>query len=275
MITLRAFDNKHLRQGILEQVIVPTIFPDGTSQVWKLPENMLKLQTFGIVWKFESERELIDVASLVTLLKSLPHKKSHISLHMPYLPYARQDKDISNNTTFQLTVFGTLLDSLNIDHISTVDPHNAAAAKAAIPNLEVMDMRDIHRNIRKKVSPDYVVFPDGGALMRYDSFTDFYATLHCSKDRDQNTGEITGLSLRGPATMTLSNPAKFLIIDDICDGGATFVKVAEAIRKLAPNAQVTLFVTHGIFSKGKRLEGIDEIITTNSLPRNSTALYEV
>jgi ribose-phosphate pyrophosphokinase len=54
-----------------------------------------------------------------------------------------------------------------------------------------------------------------------------------------------------------------LIVDDICDGGATFVALARKLRE-AGAIEVSLFVTHGIFSKGKDLEGIDNIYTTGS-----------
>jgi ribose-phosphate pyrophosphokinase len=53
------------------------------------------------------------------------------------------------------------------------------------------------------------------------------------------------------------------IVDDICDGGGTFIGVAEELRKL--NAvKIILVISHGIFSKGLSLQNVDEIYCTNS-----------
>jgi ribose-phosphate pyrophosphokinase len=43
---------------------------------------------------------------------------------------------------------------------------------------------------------------------------------------------------------------KFLIIDDICDGGRTFIELVKAIQEQLPDAECYLCVTHGIFSAG-------------------------
>jgi ribose-phosphate pyrophosphokinase len=70
---------------------------------------------------------------------------------------------------------------------------------------------------------------------------------------------------------------KVLIVDDICDGGATFIRAARALRAIEPDVEVGLCVTHGIFSKGRQHlldNGIDKIYTTNSLLKND-GNYEV
>lgn len=60
-----------------------------------------------------------------------------------------------------------------------------------------------------------------------------------------------------------------MIIDDICDGGATFIDLARQLSKCDPKS-ITLFVTHGIFRNGTNDlydAGITRIITTDSLPQ--------
>ena len=57
-----------------------------------------------------------------------------------------------------------------------------------------------------------------------------------------------------------------LIVDDICDGGRTFIELAKEIRKQT-NLPIYLIVTHGIFSAG--FEQLNEyfagIFCTNSI----------
>lgn len=60
---------------------------------------------------------------------------------------------------------------------------------------------------------------------------------------------------------------KLLVIDDICDGGGTFVLLANELKKHNPT-RFSLFVTHGIFSKGVEVlydAGYSSVITTDSL----------
>jgi phosphoribosylpyrophosphate synthetase len=45
-----------------------------------------------------------------------------------------------------------------------------------------------------------------------------------------------------------------IIVDDICDSGMTFLKSADIIRKVNPDIELILIITHGIFSAG--LEGL-------------------
>jgi ribose-phosphate pyrophosphokinase len=62
------------------------------------------------------------------------------------------------------------------------------------------------------------------------------------------------------------NDLKYIIIDDICDGGRTFVELAKAIKAGRPTAKIYLIVTHGIFSAGydQLSEYVDRVYTTNS-----------
>jgi ribose-phosphate pyrophosphokinase len=67
----------------------------------------------------------------------------------------------------------------------------------------------------------------------------------------------------------------FVICDDICDGGRTFIEIAKAIQDVRPkeifNDKIYLCVTHGIFSAGfEELEKyFTAIFTTNSVKEDS------
>lgn len=67
----------------------------------------------------------------------------------------------------------------------------------------------------------------------------------------------------------------FFILDDICDGGRTFIEIAKAIKMKQSlssavhpenHGKIYLVVTHGIFSAGLKPlnEYFDGIYTTNS-----------
>lgn len=244
--------------------VKPTIFPDGTSQVWKLPADALEpsRSTVSIEWFFEEERELIDLASLV----KLAGLRSKI-LYLPYLPYARQDKEVSNATTFNFRVFGEMLNWLGFDQIRSVDAHNPELAAKLITGFWNVPPLNFHDSVIKKFKPSCLVFPDNGAWARYG----YHATINLigHKERDPLTGAIISYSLIGSEEQTYGN--RFLIIDDICDGGRTFLEAAKQLKLMhGPDIKIGLAVTHGIFSQGRKVledAGI-EIFTTTSILKN-------
>jgi len=67
-----------------------------------------------------------------------------------------------------------------------------------------------------------------------------------------------------------------IIVDDICDGGRTFITLSRKLKEQGA-AKVLLYVTHGIFSQGVDvLKGyIDQIFTTNSFPNVTSDFMRV
>lgn len=231
--------------------ITPTIFPDKTSQVWKIDESILKSSPVDIWWEFESEAELLHLAQLKTLLD---HFNCSSRLHIPYLPYARQDKDISNEATFALHSFMDLLNSLCFEAVTSFDAHSSVSKGIFnFVNIDpILSIKDAMNDAR----PDCVVFPDKGAMDRYKIVG--IENVFAQKTRDQSTGEITGTFI----TESVKGK-KCLIIDDLCDGGMTFIKLSQLL--IANGAiEVDLYVSHGLFTKGIQVltdAGINHIYT--------------
>jgi len=76
-------------------VVVPTMFPDKTSQVWHVqPEALAEVEKTGeadITWEFQHEGEFMHLAQLDTLL-AVAYRPPTRRLRMPYLPYARPQR---------------------------------------------------------------------------------------------------------------------------------------------------------------------------------------
>jgi len=231
--------------------IYPTIFPDKTSQVWKVPEEYFLAERNIITWEFENEAEFFHVAQLKYLLNGFG---SYNTLELPYLPFARQDKIVSNTATFAFWPFVDLLNSLCFSEVKVYDPHNVNLTKQLIDRVEITMPK--HQSLLSKLKAK-PVYPDKGAAERYEVVT--RSTVIFDKDRDPLTGNIKGVKLiKGKI-----EPRTYLIIDDICDGGRTFIEVAKELYRLGAK-EVHLYVSHGIFSKGLeplREAGIKRIFT--------------
>lgn len=251
--------------------VSPTKFPDGTSQVWKLQIDSLKGSNVKVIWYFAEEAELIWVNQLICLL--IQEGIIITELYIPYLPYGRQDKEISNQTTFAKIVFLEMLLTEMVGKVTTLDAHSKHSK---------IDSYNPARYIDKAIAefqPDLVVFPDKGAVFRYSNIVgDNY--IYLNKTRDQLTGEITGLEFTDDfinecITKLDTDTVRLLIVDDICDGGATFNNASlflhTQVNGLGKKAKIGLYVTHGLFSKGyeKMIDsGISAFYTTQSLLRN-------
>ena len=242
--------------------VTPTIFPDKTSQVWKLPEDMLNQARYTIHWFFESEAELFHLAQLVDLLRCRVIRSTPIiDLEMPYLPYARQDKRIGNEASFALHTFARQINALNFNTIQVFDVHSQEAFKLIDRLHADISFFDIINQAVEDSRADVICYPDAGALERYKGFLD--PKIPCcsfSKDRDPLTGYIKKLTLNEEIEL---KGKRVIIVDDLCDGGMTFILTAKELL-IYDVSNVDLYVSHGIFSKGTKVltdAGIKNIYT--------------
>ncbi len=72
-------------------------------------------------------------------------------------------------------------------------------------------------------------------------------------------------------------PGKYLVVDDICDGGGTFLGLADKFWKQTSISTLDLYVTHGIFSKGVRelLRMYHNVYSTDSYCRREADVQYV
>jgi ribose-phosphate pyrophosphokinase len=237
------------------QPLEVTRFPDGTSQVWKLPESVFESKFIIVKWEFAQEGELLHLAQLKDLLDV--SAKAPVSLVIKYLPYGRQDKNIANDATFALHSFAILLNRLNFFEVVIMDPHSDVALKCIKNAFPMYPVKQVEEVIQV-TKTDLLCYPDAGALKKYTNIYEDLDYIWGEKDRDQSTGNILSYKLVGDP-----QGKNVLIVDDLVDGGMTFKLLAKDL--LAAGAkEVNLFATHGIFSKGLKTlrdSGIKRIFT--------------
>lgn len=234
--------------------IEPTIFPDKTSQVWKIG-NVITRSNLYIYWEFEKEEELIWLCQLASLLFSYRR-----ILIVPYWPYARQDKQVSDVLCFSSSVFQRTINEFFRDwEIHILDAHSEDSYRL-ITNSKVINHVPIDAIKPHFHEYDLLLFPDEGAFKRYKE-VDAMRSTHCIKTRNQLTGNIESISL---PDIDFNNK-KVFIVDDICDGGATFINIAEQLVKKGAK-YIGLYVTHGLFTRRREClfeAGINIIHTYN------------
>ena len=187
---------------------------------------------------------------------------SRVILYMPYLPYARHDRPMHNFDSHGLKVFCNLINSLNFHNVVIHDCHSDVGIGLLNNCVNVSQDRllsDFSDNILQINNIDYIIAPDNGAVKKASKIAEEFQLplITCLKERDLATGHIIKYRILD----LIEKPGKALIVDDICDGGATFNILAKSLKKDTPVTEISLYVTHGIFSKGldELFENIDHI----------------
>jgi ribose-phosphate pyrophosphokinase len=197
-----------------------------------------------------------------------------IELYVPYFIGGRSDRLFQyGGVNYLKQVVGPIINSQGYSKVYVMDPHSDVL-EAVINNFAkydnfklvkfALENIDNKNNARERIA---LVSPDAGAYKKiFDVAKEFgiQNIITANKVRDLKTGNIIRTEI---PTLDQHKDLKYVIIDDICDGGRTFVELAKVMKDSRPTAKIYLVVTHGIFSKGLEELGdyFDGIFTTNSV----------
>lgn len=197
-----------------------------------------------------------------------------IDLVLPCIPGARQDR--LNNEGDYLFTLKSIAKEINLrgfSSVTTYDIHSDVAY--LIDRLHVVHVDDIFRH-HKDLSyltgrHQAIIAPDAGSAKRAAKAAKYLEIplVQAWKTRDTTTGKLTGFGYEQGILSEISydyvNP-HFLIVDDLCDGGGTFLGLAKELGKEISLGSLELYITHGLFTQGtqKLSEVFNKIYTTNS-----------
>lgn len=187
-------------------------------------------------------------------------------LVLPYLPSARGDHDATRDaqTVARLTA------ATGIRDVIAADPHSAAWGDAAADcglTVHAISAADLIAGSTLTAAHwqwTGVIAPDKGAVGRAGQVARALGVplRTAGKVRDSATGKLSGFT--PPEGITTG---RFLVVDDICDGGGTFASLAQIVHTAEPAARLHLWVTHGLFT-GRWRENLapnfDSITAANS-----------
>jgi len=267
-------------------------FPDGESFV-KFDYNN---KPINILWRYENDAELMVLAQMYDVMRNVDNdSRMPKNLLIPYLPHARQDRATTKNQPFSLRVLFDFLQSFTGEtntKICTLDIHSSVVYDHHIGSIfDIRQLNNIdssHYSVYlKNEGYDVVVCPDKGAEERADKWQyqlggrgtwhedlddgiprlDVVDFVQCTKTRDPSTGKLSE-----PIVIdidVLSKAKKALLVDDIGTGFGTHVQLGNVLKKINPDMQLDIFVTHSSFTRGKDivLDVFNKVYTTDSLPK--------
>ena len=180
-----------------------------------------------------------------------------LELTLPYFPGARQDRVMVPGEPLTAKVYATFINQLSLKQVTVFDPHSDVVPALLNAPRVISNVGFAKRVLGGLPAETFLVSPDAGALKKVYAVAAAigeHRVIEGSKHRDVRTGALSGFSV----SETDLNRRPCLILDDICDGGGTFVGLAEALRN-ANAGDLYLAVSHGIFSRG--LDELAQVFT--------------
>ena len=245
------------------------IFPDGESKITlrKIPKKSVILvvqSTYPPV-----DTNLLQALSIISQVRKISSRTFAI---IPYMGYARQDKQFLSGEVITMSVVAKMLQSAGAKKVIVVDIHsNTALNHFNIPTENVSAVPELANYFKKlNLKNPLVVSPDMGGSSRSKKFASLLKTdfIVLKKHRDRKTGSVS------IQTAKMDVQGKDLIlVDDIISTGGSIIKAAQFLKKQKCK-RVFVACTHGLLVEGAekkiRKAGVSRIISTNTIPGNTS-----
>ena len=196
------------------------------------------------------------------------------TLVAPYLCYARKDRRTKPRDPVTMRYLATIVESVGVDRVVTVDVHNPAAYENAfrIPTVHLRAAPLFVEAFQSRLGRQdvVVVSPDAGGVKRAEIFRQ---ALERRLDRSvelvfiekfRSEGAVWGGTVVGAVDGRVA-----ILLDDLVSSGTTLAGAAAACRKRGATA-VYAAATHGVFAAEARRTlanaEIDRLLVLDTLP---------
>tara|TARA_B100000029_G_scaffold88978_1_gene78741 strand:- start:7 stop:882 length:876 start_codon:yes stop_codon:yes gene_type:complete len=244
------------------------VFPDGES---KITINQIPKKSIVVVVQSTYPPVDSNLLELLSIVSKVQKFSSKVYAVIPYMGYARQDREFLGGEIVTIGVVGRLLKSAGVKKILTVDIHSKLALKElkiSSENISAMDVLVKHFKKLKMKEP-LVVSPDMGGQERAEKFANLLKTdfIALKKHRDRKTGKVNILS----GKVGVKN-RDLILVDDMISTGGSIVKATQFLKKQKCK-RVFVACTHALLVNDavKKIKdaGVTQIISTNTIPSES------
>lgn len=246
-------------------------FPDGESKITlpRIPK--------GHCIVVQSTHPPVDTNMMHALMltQKVSWTSEKVTVVVPYMGYARQDKEFLRGEIVTLRVVVNMLMAAGADHIITVDIHSASGLNYSNNISSVSAMPTLAKHFESmRLNNPVVVSPDQGGMQRAESFADIMGvqSITMDKKRDRVTGEV---SVSAGSVDVKNND--IILVDDMISTGGSMIKATEALKDMGCG-DVFAACTHALLindaARKLRESGIRQIISANTIP-GQTATVDV
>lgn len=231
-------------------------------QTWATGERCLILGSIA-----PPDDQLLATLLLAHTLKK--EKAREITAILPYLAYARHDKDKSGQSMATAWA-GSLFKASGCDSVITVDLHSEAARRLFPITVISLSPAALFADAIKQhdLCDAIIVAPDEGAIPRCEAVRVAAGMPPGEVPYFEKHRTETGIVHAGPIGRL---GPRAVIVDDILDTGTTLISACERLAEVGVK-ETYVMVTHGLFTgegwKRLRQVGVKGIFCTDSIPCN-------
>jgi len=260
--------SKKLKANLVKSEV--KIFPDGESKI-TLKGKLSKSKTIVVQSIYPPvDSNLIQALSLISKAKEY---STEVIVVVPYLGYARQDREFLPGEIATMKVIGQLFKGAGASKIIVVDIHSKIGLKHfKIKSENLSAIPDLARYFQKiNLKNPLVVSPDQGGIERAKEFADKFGSDFnaLKKQRDRKTGKVQIKT--GGLDEVIGRD--MILVDDMISTGGSIIKAAEFLKKQKCN-RIFVTCTHALLmndaEKKIRKAGVTRIISANTIPGNSS-----
>lgn len=250
-------------------------YSDIEYRIHKFPDGQLQLEIMESLCNSRDKYEVVtrlrngdDLFLLMQLDDIMSRNCLKYKLKIVYLLAARCDRLFKYIQPFTLGVVSSILNELKgCESIHILDAHSDEIQSLISNRIGCYMDRTRTISIFNNPRNCLIALPDKGAKEKYSDYIELKGEVNvilCDKVRDTHTGKLSGFKVIKCCSDRAKN-SEIILIDDICDGGGTFIGLADKLRELKPS-KLTLMVTHAIQVEGimKVAKAYDKVIITNS-----------
>ncbi len=241
-------------------------FPDGEVKV-TIPEAERLEDEDVIIIQSVYPPVNEHLMQLFFMLGKIREHANSITLIVPYLAYARQDREFLKGESVSINHIATILDAFNIDKVITVDIHSRLALSYIKNSINLSAIPLLADSLRD-VDDAIVVSPDIGGKDRAREFASLLdkEAIALPKHRDRSTGEVK--IDEDASILSKADGKNAIIIDDMISTGGSIIKASNALKNRCKDIYVTC--THALLLNDAydkiMSSGVKEIISTNTIP---------
>jgi len=255
----------------LDAELVPVhlkIFPDGESKikVRKVEKNhcIIVQSTYP-----PTDRHLLQ--ALMMLERCSKDGSANVWAVMPYMAYSRQDREFLDGEVVSAALVAKLVEKVGTKKLITVDVHSPASLSyytIDTQNISAVGLLAEYAAGKIKPNAPIVVSPDLGGTKRAAEFARILGTdmIALTKSRDKDTAQVFIEEKELDSNVVGRD---LILLDDMISTGESIVEACKFLKKYKPN-KIYAMCTHALLIGDAMTRinsaGVDEIISTNSIP---------
>ena len=255
--------SKKIKANLVKSEI--RVFPDGESKITLIGKISKKKSIVLQSIYPPVDTNLVQVLSLIAKAKE---NSSEVIAVIPYMGYARQDREFLPGEIVTMKVLGKLFKSAGASKIIVVDIHSSIGLKHfSIKTKNITAIPDLVGFFKKlSLKNPLVVSPDQGGKERAKEFAKEFNSdyIALEKTRDKKTGKVKIKT----KNLEVEN-RDLILVDDIISTGGSIIKATQFLKKQKCK-KIYVACTHALLmndaEKKIKKAGVTSIISTNTIP---------